>query len=343
MADISVIIPCYNTAAFIDRCLTSIVSQTIGLDALEIICIDDASTDDTWQRLTVWEQRYPDHILLIHCDENRKQGAARNMGLQYAASEWVSFIDSDDWLEPDYFQKMYGMAVQSNFDLIICRSVRDFSHELTFLDNRGTGKEDCAMLIDTEDKRKLFIVMKRMDYLAWGKLIRRDFLLEHQIYFPENLAYEDTFWGSLIHLYARRIFFIEEMLYHYFVNSSSTVLKQDADYHLDLLTVQSMLWEEWIERGFLQVYHDELIYDYLFSCYIGFLKVIVFRFKTPSYSLFLLLKESILSRIPDYKSNVYIQKKELSEFHSVLLEALTLPLGRTQFIQFTQYIRTIGL
>lgn len=57
MADISVIIPCYNTAAFIDRCLTSIVNQTIGLDALEIICIDDASTDDTWQLLTVWEQR----------------------------------------------------------------------------------------------------------------------------------------------------------------------------------------------------------------------------------------------------------------------------------------------
>ena len=70
MAQISVIIPCYNVASYIDRCLTSIVSQTIGINALEIICVDDASTDDTWQQLQRWEQDYPEQILLVHCSEN---------------------------------------------------------------------------------------------------------------------------------------------------------------------------------------------------------------------------------------------------------------------------------
>ena len=102
MAKISIIIPCYNVAEYIDRCLNSIISQTIGLEALEIICIDDASTDNTWQKLQQWEHSYPEQILLVHCDNNARQGTARNIGLSYASSLWISFIDSDDWIEPDY-------------------------------------------------------------------------------------------------------------------------------------------------------------------------------------------------------------------------------------------------
>ena len=91
MKKVSIIIPCYNVERWIDRCMTSIAVQTMGIDDLEIICIDDASTDGTWKHLQKWEQSFPENVLLIRLEENRRQGAARNIGLQYASAEWISF------------------------------------------------------------------------------------------------------------------------------------------------------------------------------------------------------------------------------------------------------------
>lgn len=332
MADISVIIPCYNVELYIDRCLASITSQTIGIDALEIICIDDASTDDTWKHLQEWEQKYPENIMLVHCDVNGRQGTARNIGLQYASTDWIAFIDSDDWLEFDYFEKLYSVTQIGNCDIVSCQNERDFSTSLTFFNDRGTGKENRFMLIDTVEKRKLFFNLQSAGFAAWGKIIRKDLLIDNHIYFPENLAYEDSYWGPLLHFYAKRVYLVEEKLYHYFVNRQSTVLQMDADYHTDWLTVQSMKWDEWVQRGFLADYREELEYDFLCTCYLGFLKIIFLRYTKPPYSLYLLVKEITLEKISDYRQNKYI-KEGLSEFYSTLLETLLLPLGKSQFQQ----------
>lgn len=157
MAQISVIIPCYNVASYIDRCLKSIVSQTIGVNALEIICVDDASTDDTWQRLQKWEQDYPKQVLLVHCGENGNLGTARNIALQYAQAKWVGFIDSDDWIEPDYFEKLLKAAEEGGCDVAVCQKKRDFSNSYSFFECRETGRKSGLMVIDTEEKRKLFL------------------------------------------------------------------------------------------------------------------------------------------------------------------------------------------
>ena len=92
---VSVIIPCYNVESYIDRCLASITVQTIGMENLELICVDDASADGTWNRLLLWEQLYPEQVILIRQEVNRRQGAARNLGLQYASADWVSFVDAE--------------------------------------------------------------------------------------------------------------------------------------------------------------------------------------------------------------------------------------------------------
>lgn len=130
MRKISVIIPCYNVASYVDRCITSIVVQTIGIDNLEIICIDDASTDHTWEHLQKWEQKFPENILLIRQEVNRRQGAARNVGLQYASADWVAFVDADDWLEPDYFEQLYAPVTQFECDVVSCDWRRDVSSSL---------------------------------------------------------------------------------------------------------------------------------------------------------------------------------------------------------------------
>lgn len=342
MAKISVIIPCYNVEPYIDRCLTSITTQTIDLSLLEIICIDDASTDNTWNKLQTWETAYPENIMIVHCDENGRQGTARNIGLQYSTAPWIAFIDSDDWVEPDYFEKLYSIALKTDCDIVTCQFVRDSSSELSFLFNKKTDKIDRCLLIDTLEKRKLFIVLKSMDSLAWGKLIRKSLLIDNRIFFPKNLTYEDTYFGSLLHLYTKKVYFLEEKLYHYFVNEHSTVLQTNSDHHLDLLTVQLMLWNEWVNRGFFEFFKEELEYDFLYSCYLRFLKIIVFRYQIPSFSLFNLLQNLICERIPDYSKNLYIQQIDQPELYQILFKALFLPMNQNTFNNFAEHIKKIG-
>ena len=93
---ISIIIPCYNAQQYLDRCLLSLVNQTIDLDKLEIICVNDASTDGTWDKLCSWESRYPENFLLVDCEKNGKLGRARNIGLSYATGDYIAFLDADD-------------------------------------------------------------------------------------------------------------------------------------------------------------------------------------------------------------------------------------------------------
>ncbi len=105
MKKISVIIPCYNVSSYIDRCMRSITGQTIGMDKLELICVDDASTDDTWEYLQKWEQ--------------------------------LSFVDADDWLEPDYFERLYAPAIGGRYDVVCCGFIRDASEKESRLEDCG--------------------------------------------------------------------------------------------------------------------------------------------------------------------------------------------------------------
>jgi len=330
MADISIIIPCYNAEQYIDRCLTSIVSQTIGINALEIICVDDASTDSTWAHLQTWEQKYPDNIILIHCDTNGRQGTARNIGLQYASSPYISFIDADDWIEYDYYEIMYAYAHELNCDVVCCSYERDMSQTPSPLINRKTGFADRYLIIDTTEKRKIFLVNQSMSYVPVTKLIRKALLLNNNIHFAENTTYEDQLWGSLIHLYAESAMIIEQKLYHYFVNPMSTVLQKNAMHHIDWLTVMLIKWHEWESRKVFGLYHTELEYEFLITCYCGIFRTLILRYDNPSYSLYLLLRQITLEHIPNYQANPYIEGR-LSEFQLLLLPSLSNLLNQREF------------
>lgn len=340
---ISVILPCYNVSGLIDRCLESIVNQTIGVENLEIICVDDCSTDNTWDKLTEWEKRFPEQVMLVRCEVNGRQGTARNIGLTYASSEWVAFIDSDDWLELDYFEQMYAFAKTGKYEIITCWYGRDYSKELTFFDDQATGKESCALLVDNDEKRKEFLLRQCVGYNAWGKLIRKDLLVDNELYFPENLTYEDGYWGSMLHFYVKSAYILEMKLYHYYVNEASTVLTSESMHHMDVLTVQHMLWHEWEKRGFLNRFREELEYEHIGSCYMVALKAIIIRYENPSYEHYLLLREMVEQRIPDYENNKYISLRKNDDYHMMLLKSLKYPLRKKEFMEFVKLVKKLGL
>ena len=112
MKKLSIVVPCYNVEKYIDRCVNSLVNQTLSHTEYEIILVDDASADDTWKHITDWEQRFPELIMAIHCDENGKMGKARNIGVSYASGEYIGYTDSDDWVEPDMYKTLLDGRMQ---------------------------------------------------------------------------------------------------------------------------------------------------------------------------------------------------------------------------------------
>ncbi len=342
MKQISVIIPCYNVENLIDRCLASLEQQTIGIKNLEIICLDDKSTDGTLQRLYEWEKRYPEDICVVELPVNCRQGNARNVGVQYASCEWIAFIDSDDWVEPVYCERMLRVARDEDYDIVRCLYERDFSKELAFWNAESSGRI-VRYTARTPEERKPYLIHPPLTYSAWAKLIRRSFLVENNLYFPPNLTYEDAAWGSLVHLYFQKACSVEDRLYHYYVNRDSTVLTKNSNHHLDCITSQTQLWREYSLRGFMDEYRSELEVEHIFSAYLPALKAIVLRYEKPDYNVYLLLRELMLDRIPDYRNNSYYKNGTISEYHKLLLSALDHQLSRSEFMELAENIRKIGL
>ena len=117
---LSIIVPVYNMAAEgkLNYCMDSLVNQTIS--DYEVIAVDDASTDGSLEILREYERRYPEKVKVITYPVNRRQGGAKNQGLQAASGEWIGFIDSDDWVTYDYYEKLLRRAAETGADMVGC-------------------------------------------------------------------------------------------------------------------------------------------------------------------------------------------------------------------------------
>ena len=333
---ISVIIPCYNASRFLRECFDSIRNQTIGTQHLQIIFVDDASTDDTWELLKSFEKEFPDSVCVIHCDKNGRQGTARNIALSRANGEYIQYIDADDWVERDMLMTMYEDAVRNDSDIVCCCGVRDGADKSSAYPELTDGINDKRLLIDSEDKRRMFLLTSSMGGVTCNKLISRDFLVRNDITFPERLAYEDNYWYNILYLYAERVYIDHHRFYHYRINPDSTVMSKEQAYQDDLLTVNGLKWKMWDERGFLEKFKDELEIDFLYSAYLGYLRIIFIRYDKVRFDLFTKLKDFVTGYIPDYRLNPLIGA-DFSEFDRLLLEMLVTPVDEAEFTSVETY------
>ena len=120
MKKVSVIIPCFNATKYLPKCFMSLVQQTIGIDQIELIFVDDASTDEdaTWNMLQEFERAYPESIMILKLEENMRQGGARNVALQYATGEYIAFVDADDFVADNFLLETYEKVKESDADII---------------------------------------------------------------------------------------------------------------------------------------------------------------------------------------------------------------------------------
>ncbi len=257
---ISVIVPCYNVESYIERCVDSIVNQSIGRDKLEIILVNDASTDNTYNVLLKLEQQYPEQILVIHCTENGRQGRARNIGLSYATGDYITFVDSDDIIDLKLIEKLTIGLVQFDTQIAEC-DIKTFSDINEIKDVASSDSTNSAqlVLIESMEESNVFFINHAFDTAVFRRLYRRDFLEELQLFFPEQIFMEDIYFTQLAMIYCRSMYKLNQPLYYYYQNPNATMLSdRSKGYYMDVHKVSAMVIEELKNRGLYNDYRDAL-------------------------------------------------------------------------------------
>lgn len=334
MKKVSVIIPCYNVEKYIDRCVKSLVDQTLGIEEMELIFVNDASGDATYQKLCQWEAIYPDSILVINSKENRRQGGARNIGISYASADYIGFVDADDWVELDMYQKMYEKAIETGADQIRVLYQREDENGKIYQEETPYTEQTDILYVLGENGVK---ALPELPGGVWSGLYKKSILVGNNIYFPEHLVYEDNYWGAILRYYIKSVYIIGEVLYHYFVNWNSTIMQRESRHHLDRLTIEKMKLEELKKRGFYEENRNQIEFDFLRLYYINTLHLFFTRFQQVPYEIICEMQQEVMTLIPSYESNPYLE--QLNWVEKFFLKTIRMKLSRETFEEIAQGYR----
>lgn len=242
---ISIIIPVYNVEKYLRRCLDSAVNQTYR--DIEVIVVDDASTDQSKDIIREYELQYPDLIKAVYLSKNICNGGARNKGLELATGEYILYLDSDDYIDLTMCEKMLSEALRSNSDLVYCDAYRNFDNKNKMSWVSYQYEEQMGDMDDVKYQLQLL----NYGYI-WAKLIKTKLLIDNHITFPENKKYEDFYFMPLVILSAQKTSYLKEPLYYYTIREQSIMTTRNIDHHKDIVYTGELLYNELIKRGFEQ-------------------------------------------------------------------------------------------
>lgn len=247
---VSVIVPVYNTEKYIRKCLDSLVNQT--LEGVEIVIINDGSKDSSPQIVDEYIKKYPDRFVYAS-QKNSGQAVARNKALKMCTGEYVGFLDSDDFVRTDMFERMYNKAIEEAADYVAC-GYTDITYD-------ETGKE---IELEQYVHSKLAYKTKDMFFGALASpflhLYRKEILTKSGADFPEGVVYEDTAFYLDIIPYIKKLAVIDEPLAYRVRHSNSTMSTFKAVKVKQIFTVLDYSLDFYKKNGFYEKYQKELEY-----------------------------------------------------------------------------------
>lgn len=293
---VSVIVPVYNLENYVEKCLDSLVNQT--LEDIEIIVINDGSQDNSQRIIEKYEKEYP-HKVRYYIKENGGQGVARNLGLQVAKGEYISFVDGDDYLMPDALENMYQLSEEKGADICIC-DYKEIYEDGT--ENYVKEVEDGGL---KEMKKSYIMAMPGF----CNKLFRRAFLEKIKFRFLPIRAYEDFASYAPVGLKAENIAYYSEPAYCYVIRSGSTMQpKKMSKRLLEIFPAEEHLRKQLAEMDADREYHEELEYMYiqhmLHAASLRFL-----RYKGQNQHMHA-IREIMKKQYPEWKENMYFGERE---------------------------------
>lgn len=225
---ISVIVPVYNVKKYLPTCLNSICNQT--LQSLEIILVDDGSTDGSSSIVDKYAAK-DNRIKVVH-KRSGNPGATRNVGLELVTGEYLSFVDSDDWIEPDMYENLYQTARITQADLVVTGVSVEFIRDKRVMHQQITNAdtiEDPDMLLD------LFfqLMEKNLFAYSYNKLYRTNMLKAKKLLFPDILPYEDLVFNLKYYRLVKTVSLISGTPYHYMRRDELSAAGAYSSTHLD--------------------------------------------------------------------------------------------------------------
>jgi len=248
--DVSIIIPVYNVMEYLAECLDSVINQTVKVR--EIIIVNDGSTDKCLEILAEYKKEFPE--LIIINQKNSGISETRNRGLRVATGEYIAFVDSDDFIELNMFEKMYKAAKRESADIVICDYI---------LHTDSTNKDEIEGIardgrIDKIEALKMFLSNDMKAYV-WNKLHKRELFKDNNIMFPDFKVCEDTPVGFLLLANSQKIFSMREPLYHYRQREASLTKT------FSIKSMEDMLEGCYIMRDYIE--KDPILYEKLICFY----------------------------------------------------------------------------
>ena len=303
--ELSIIVPVYNMAADgkLEYCLDSLLNQTIS--DYEIIAVDDASTDNSPQILLDYAANYPDVFKVYFSPENRKQGGAKNIGLKHARGKWIGFIDSDDWIAPDMYEKLLKKAKETGADMVACNYHLTHEHSQAIGQVVRTHYKAQTGPLD-EEKYKLLILDSGSLVI---KIYKRNLILDCGMAFPEHMFYEDNAIANAIVLKAKHFEYIDEPLYAYYQHGASTVHTVNMERLEHRMQAGRLMVKHAVDFGYLNRYHDEIEFKFTVLFYINTMFGYLQSEGKKDVSFLKELHREMRDTFPNFEENPYYQAR----------------------------------
>ena len=316
---VSIIVPAYNVERYLEKCLTSLVSQSYR--NIEVIVVNDGSTDSTQKIVDDFSLKYPS---IIKSFEKMNGGIAdtRNFGLSKVKGEYFTFLDSDDYMENDTIERMLNVALEKGSDIVFS----DFWW--TFASKEVLGSEGCY-----EDNREMLV---KMFATLWNKLYRTDFIRALNFNFPTGYRYEDASFLYKMVPHVKRWDYVQSPFVHY-VQRKGSITHNHNERVKDMIFVFNDLIEYYEKNQLLDSYYKEI--EFLFVRFFlgnSFLRSTQIKNRLDRKETLKLSYSLLKQRFPNWKDNTYLKNGGLKNLYFRSINPLTY---KIYAIVFTLYYR----
>ncbi len=284
---VSIIVPVYNSHKTLPKCLDSLVSQTY--QDLEIICVNDKSSDNSVDIIKEYKQKDP-RIILIDHEENKNAGGARNSGIKAATGTYVCFVDNDDWMTEDAVEIMIKESDDCQIDFVCPNWCIYYNKKnIVPMTNLIVG----ASMQEHQER-----ILKNGCRILWC-LIRKDIILKNNLFFPEKMFFEDNAVGMAIVFSAKRIMAVNKVLYFYYMIEGSSSRLINMTKLIDRVKTTDMFYNNMSGLGFITPENKLLVDRYYLQLSLNTISILLSLNDSSSCTLLFEVMEKIKPKLPN--------------------------------------------
>ena len=320
MIKVSIIVPFYNVENYIEKCLQSLVNQTLG--DIEILLVNDGSQDTSEAIAKQFAEKYPNKIIYLE-KENGGLSDARNYAIPYAKGQYIAFLDSDDYVETNMYEEMYNKAKKEDLDYVEC----DFLWEYPDKTLESKGKQ-------YNNKKEMFIHTR---VVAWNKLIKREIVQNNHLEFPKGYRYEDVEFFYKLLPFIHHYGIVQKPLIHY-VQRENSISNVQNTRTKEIIDVLGHVIEYYKENNLFEEYQEEI--EYTYARYIlcsSMLRMVMIEDKKERKEIINMAWKSLNTQFVNWKKNTYLKNKGLKNLYMRSVNNFTLKiytsLARMKFVR----------